>query len=398
MRHTLGELCTLIVDSEHKTAPAARPGEEYGYSIGTPHIRSGRLLFDSAIPVDRDTYESWTARATPREHDLILTREAPVGQVARIGPSQRVCLRQRTVLLRPNRNIVDPKYLLYYLMAPTAQEVMHSKASGSTVPHLNIKEVRNLHLEVPPLTSQKATAEALSALDDKISANEQLSTTHELLLQCKFVQLGLSEEPDPSAGIPVTDLIRFNPKTGRPTSENPIYVDMAALSTSRASVTSWTRRAPKSGTRFRNGDTLLARITPCLENGKTGYVDFMEPGEIGLGSTEFIVMRTVADVPCELAYFLARDARFREHAMRNMIGSSGRQRVSAADASNYIVNAPDPHRLSAFGEEAAQAFTHLRSLEIENRTLAELRDTLLPQLVTGKIRVKDAERIVEDAT
>ncbi|MFJ1745300.1 restriction endonuclease subunit S [Streptomyces sp. NPDC088116] len=270
--------------------------------------------------------------------------------------------------------------------------------SGAAQPMLNRNYIKGISVQIPPPGEQQAIANALGALDDKILANEQLSSTHELLLQCKFNQLGLSEEPDPAAGIPVTDLITFNPQTERPTSEKPIYVDMAALSTSRASITSWTRRAPKSGTRFRNGDTLFARITPCLENGKTGYVDFMESGEIGLGSTEFIVMRTTADAPSELAYFLARDARFCEHAMRNMIGSSGRQRVSAVDASNYIVNAPDSDRLSTFGEEAAQAFAHWRSLEIENRTLAELRDTLLPQLVTGKIRVKDAERIVEDAT
>jgi type I restriction enzyme S subunit len=270
--------------------------------------------------------------------------------------------------------------------------------SGAAQPMLNRNYIKQIPVEIPPFAEQQAIADTLGALDDKILANEQLSSTHELLLQCKFTQLGLSEEPDPAASIPVTDLITFNPKTERPTAERPIYVDMAALSTSRASITSWTRRPPKSGTRFRNGDTLLARITPCLENGKTGYVDFMESGEIGLGSTEFIVMRTVTDIPSELAYFLARDERFREHAMRNMSGSSGRQRVSAADASNYLVNKPDSSRLLSFGEEAAQAFAHWRSLENENRTLAELRDTLLPQLVTGKIRVKDAEHIVEDAT
>lgn len=269
--------------------------------------------------------------------------------------------------------------------------------SGAAQPMLNRNYIKRIPVQIPPFAEQQAIAEILGSLDDKILTNQQLSTTHELLLQCRFTQLGLSEEPDPASGIPVTDLVKFNPKTERPNSDNPIYVDMAALSTSRATIASWTRRAPKSGTRFRNGDTLFARITPCLENGKTGYVDFMESSEIGLGSTEFIVMRTAAGIPSELAYFLARDARFREHAMRNMIGSSGRQRVSAADLANYIVNSPDLERVSSFGEEATQAFAHWRSLENQNRTLAELRDTLLPQLVTGKIRVKDAERIVEDA-
>ncbi len=270
--------------------------------------------------------------------------------------------------------------------------------SGSAQPSLNRNFIAGIKVLIPPTHEQQAIADVLGALDDKIAINECIATTYERLFQYKFTQLGLSEEPLDSDAIPVTDLVSFNPKVEKPSTNEPVYVDMAALQTNRASIPSWTRREPKSGPRFMNGDTLMARITPCLENGKTGYVDFMEDDEVGVGSTEFIVMRSQPGVPKELSYFLARDERFREHAIRNMVGSSGRQRVSAADAANYFVNKPDSDGLAAFGTEVSAAFAHMKSLESESRRLATIRDTLLPQLMSGRLRVRDAEKIVEDAT
>ncbi|MFF2212490.1 restriction endonuclease subunit S [Streptomyces antibioticus] len=268
--------------------------------------------------------------------------------------------------------------------------------SGAAQPMLNRNYITQIPISLPEPDEQRAIAAVLGALDDKIAVNDSIAATYEQLLQCRFAELGLGDEPDGESEIPITDLIAFGPKLCKPAAAEPVYVDMAALQTNRAGIPSWTRREPKSGPRFMNGDTLMARITPCLENGKTGYVDFMEDGEIGLGSTEFIVLRSLPGVPSELSYFLARDSRFREHAIRNMVGSSGRQRVSAADASNYTVMAPDAEQLAAFGKEASAAFAHMKSLGSESRTLAALRDTLLPQLMFGRIRVKDAEKIVED--
>ncbi len=289
---------------------------------------------------------------------------------------------------------LSSRYLHYILLME--QESVRRFAHGTTHQTVYFPEAKAFHVCLPERSEQDAIAAVLGALDDKIAVNERIAATYEALLRLGFAELGMADEPDDALAIPLTDLITFNPKLAKPSAEEPIYVDMAALQTNRAGIPAWSRRAPKSGPRFMNGDTLLARITPCLENGKTGYVDFMSEGEIGLGSTEFIVMRSRPGVPSELSYFMARDARFRAHAIRNMVGTSGRQRVSAADASNYLVNKPDPIALRNFGRQASSAFAHMESLETQSRTLAALRDTLLPQLMSGRLRVKDAEKIVED--
>jgi type I restriction enzyme S subunit len=251
-------------------------------------------------------------------------------------------------------------------------------------------------VSIPARAEQDAIVEILGALDDKIAVNERIASTQEQLLKLRSERMGLENEPDPAIAAPVTDFVHFSPKVPKPSGE-AVYVDMAALSTTRAGIGAWVRREPKGGTRFVNGDTLLARITPCLENGKTAYVDFMEDGEIGVGSTEFIVMRSAQGVPLEFSYVLARSSRFREHAIRNMVGSSGRQRVTATAAANFHINRPDEQLLAEFGGMASGFFAHMRSLDRESRTLAILRDTLLPQIMSGKLRVRDAEKIVEDA-
>ncbi|MFE9923820.1 restriction endonuclease subunit S [Streptomyces sp. NPDC005774] len=297
-----------------------------------------------------------------------------------------------------NARQLDKGFLHYALRVGDYRRHVVNGATGSTVKHTSPTRICEYVISLPSLPEQRVIASLLGALDDKIAVNERIAITYERLLQCRYAELGLADEPNPERAVSVTRFVTFNPKVAKPSADDPIYVEMAALQTDRFSIPAWTRRAPKSGPRFMNGDTLLARITPCLENGKTGYVDFMGNGEVGLGSTEFIVMRSLPGVPSELSYFLARDGRFREHAIRNMVGTSGRQRVGAGDAANYQVNRPDSNALVGFGREASAAFGHIKSLQAENRTLATLRDTLLPQLMSGRLRVKDAEKIVEDAT
>ena len=150
--------------------------------------------------------------------------------------------------------------------------------------------------------------------------------------------------------------------------------------------------------RFANGDTLLARITPCLENGKTAYVDFLRDSEVGWGSTEYIVLKPRPPLPDQLGYCLARSAAFRQFAIQNMSGTSGRQRVSAAALKGFLMAAP-PVRLAAhFGEVAGSLFERASRAGRESRTLTALRDALLTKLISGEIRVPAAERALESVT
>lgn len=163
------DLCDLIVDCEHKTAPKSSTGYP---SIRTPNVGRGRLILDGVNRVDEDTYTKWTRRATPRENDLIIAREAPVGNVALIRKGQKVCLGQRTVLVRPNPSKVDPEFLCYFLLGDYVQGRFLSAATGATVPHLNMSDIRSLPIpELPDRNRQRWIATTLAAYDDLIENN-----------------------------------------------------------------------------------------------------------------------------------------------------------------------------------------------------------------------------------
>ena len=103
------------------------------------------------------------------------------------------------------------------------------------------------------------------------------------------------------------------------------------------------------GTKFRNGDTIMARITPCLENGKTARVDILDDGEVGFGSTEFIVFRAKDGYDPDFLYYLVTSPVVREPAIKSMVGSSGRQRVQTDVVQQLKIMVPDLQEQQAIG-------------------------------------------------
>lgn len=128
---------------------------------------------------------------------------------------------------------------------------------------------------------------------------------------------------------PLPEIIEVNPKRSLSKGQIAPYLDMKNMPTQGHKPNEWIDRVLKSGTKFINGDTLIARITPCLENGKTAFVDFLQDGQVGWGSTEYLVFRPKSPLPVEFGYYLARSEDFRAYAIQNMTGSSGRQRTPA---------------------------------------------------------------------
>jgi type I restriction enzyme S subunit len=143
-------------------------------------------------------------------------------------------------------------------------------------------------------------------------------------------------------------------------------------------------RSSGSGAKFERGDTLFARITPCLQNGKTGLVQTLAEGEVGLGSTEFIVLRGQL-VGSAYTYCLAREDSFRGHAIASMSGASGRQRVRNECFDTYLIALPPQDLADKFESMLEPLFAEIAVLLNEVERLQALRDLLLPKLVTGQI-------------
>jgi type I restriction enzyme S subunit len=190
------------------------------------------------------------------------------------------------------------------------------------------------------------------------------------------------------------DVIDVNPTRVLRKGEVAPYLDMASMPTRGHSPDAIIDRPFGSGMRFMNGDTLVARITPCLENGKTAYVDFLENGQVGWGSTEYIVLRPKPPLSAEFVYCLARADEFRDFAIQNMTGSSGRQRVPAESLSHFQLVVPPKPIAERFGRFVEPLFTRASSATREGRTLAALRDVLLPKVISGELRLKNAQKLI----
>ncbi|EOE4737899.1 restriction endonuclease subunit S [Vibrio vulnificus] len=183
----------------------------------------------------------------------------------------------------------------------------------------------------------------------------------------------------------LANIIDFNPRRTLKKGTLAPYLDMKNVPTTGHLAIEVVDREMASGTKFVNGDTLLARITPCLENGKTAYVDFLKDNQVGWGSTEYIVMRPKEGYPTSIGYLLARDTNFRQQAIQSMTGTSGRQRADAkalAETAWLIY----PKELVRAFDKTAKGYLSLAKINgDESKSLSEIRDALLPKLLSGEL-------------
>lgn len=188
--------------------------------------------------------------------------------------------------------------------------------------------------------------------------------------------------------VPLPEIVEVNPSRLLKKGDIAPYLDMANMPTQGHRGIQWIDRPFGSGAKFINGDTLLARITPCLENGKTAFVDFLSDGQIGWGSTEYIIFHPKAPLPPEYGYYLARSEELRNYAIQNMVGTSGRQRTPASCFDSYMIAMPPIELAKRFGKFAKSVIDKVRANDEESRKLVAIRDSLLPKLLSGEIRVK----------
>ena len=167
-------ICESIVDCEHKTAPT----QETGYPlIRTPNIGIGHLMLDGVNRVSEAIYQEWSRRTIPQSGDLILAREAPVGNVAIIPKDLKVCLGQRTVLIRPDKNEVCSMFLVYLMLGDEIQAKLLGRSTGAIVHHLNMTDIRNL--ELPRLPSFSTQRKIVDFLNRKTKQIDELITTEQ---------------------------------------------------------------------------------------------------------------------------------------------------------------------------------------------------------------------------
>ena len=404
---TLGEVCDEV-NGIIQTGPFGSQLHQSDYSdVGIPlvmpkDIVEGKIASDTVARVSAEHVERLSRHKLSRG-DIIYGRRGDIGRQALIRTEQAGwmcgtgCLR-----LSLGDSVIDPLFLHYYLSQTDVVNWITNQAVGATMPNLNTGILRSVPVRFPPLPIQHRIAGILSAYDDLIENSQRrikiLEAMARGLYREWFVQFRFPGHehhprvPSPLGDIPqgwevkrLPDCVDINPRVTVPRDGDKPFVPMGCLSNDSMLITDIESRSGNSGAKFQNGDTLFARITPCLENGKTGFVQFLPSADsVGFGSTEFIVLRSRSLSP-EFVYLLARSDEFRGVAIKSMSGATGRQRVQEKCFDDVPLILPPRELLDHFIAIVHPSFRLIYKLHLQSQNLRRTRDLLLPRLLSGQI-------------
>ena len=274
-------------------------------------------------------------------------------------------------------------------------------SQGTAQDNLSWEKLSTIKFCIPEYKEQCRIADILSAYDDLIENNQKqiklLEEAAQRLYKEWFVDLRFPGHENTKIvdGVPegwnwckLEDAIQFDPKVTLTKERMKQFVPMSALSTSSMVLdeSQFTETTANSGSKFQNGDTLLARITPCLENGKTAYVSGLKSNEGAVGSTEYIVMRAKT-INSYMVYLLARTDDFRQSAINSMSGSDGRQRVKSDKLKMLDYLHPTSELVGKFENVAEPLFEKICKLSKQMQQAKQARDLLLPKLMSGEVEV-----------
>ena len=375
---------------------------------GYKMINMGELFANDRIydiPMERvPLKESEKQNAKVECGDLLFARQSLVLEGAGkcsivMGVSVLTVFESHLIRIRLDASRALPMFYYYYFKSSLSP--MKSIVSQCAQAGIRGSDLQELQVILPPINVQQRIAEIVSKYDDLIENNQKqiklLEEAAQRLYKEWFVDLHFpGHETTPIVdGVPegwtrccLENVISFNPKVSLSKERLKQSVPMSALSTTSTILdfNEFTTTYSNAGSKFQNGDTLLARITPCLENGKTAFVSGIESSEGAVGSTEYIVMREKEITPY-MVYLLARTEDFRQAAINSMTGSDGRQRAQVDKLKTLPYLKPTIQVIELFARCVEPMFIQIQTKNRQNMELKQARDRLIPKLMNREIEV-----------
>ena len=377
---------------------------------GVPFYRSKEIIesnegkiIENPLYISVDKYNEIKEKfGVPQTGDMLLTSVGTIGIPYIIKKKDRFYFKDGNLTwFRDFREGLNSKYLYYWIKSSEGTGILYNTTIGSSQKALTISALKNIKVSLPPRSVQDKIVEVVSAYDDLIENNQKqiklLEEAAQRLYKEWFVDLRFPGHENTKIvdGVPegwnwckLEDAIQLDPKVTLTKERMKQFIPMSALSTSSMVLdeSQFTETTSNSGSKFQNGDTLLARITPCLENGKTAYVSGLKSDEGAVGSTEYIVMRAKT-INSYMVYLLARTDDFRQSAINSMSGSDGRQRVKSDKLKMLDYLHPTSELVEKFENVEEPIFEKIYRLSKQMQQAKQARDLLLPKLMSGEVEV-----------
>lgn len=389
-KRTFGDLGT-IYDGPHAT-PERRSSGPYFLNIAS--LNDGHLDLSKSDHVSSDDFQKWTRRVTPRPGDLLFSYETRLGEAALMPDGVEACLGRRMALLRPDTTAVDPRFLLYCFLSPAVQKTIEQNTiHGATVNRIPLNRMASWPIEIPDLAEQRAIAEVLGALDDKIAANTRMATivdqylSHELEARLRSTTL--------TSTVKLGEVAEINAGVRRPGPGKIRYIDISSIGDGDVRYPdqiAWEDAPSRARRMVRVGDTLWSTVRP----NRRSHALLLDDAVDLVGSTGLAVL-TPRDIGFAYLYQVTHRMEFSAH-LEAIAEGSAYPTVRADRFGEVLIPLLDPSGTRNFEDLAAPLRQHLHAADVENRALTATRNALLPALMSGALRVKDAERLAEDLT
>ncbi|UUT36007.1 restriction endonuclease subunit S [Microbacterium elymi] len=359
-------------------------------SSGVPVVRGQNigdrwvLKSDDVVYVAPETAAEFPA-CIVREGDLVFPHRGAIGRVALVG-NEEWLLSSSMMKLTVNPQIADPRYVLLYFRSSGRDELL-KRASTVGTPGIGqpLTSLRGIEVPLPPLPEQQAIAEVLGALDDKIAANTKLAATADQYLAALLDrELSLDHELTELGEIASVNADAVKPVAGG----SLRYIDIASVAVGGFTfpeLSSWDDAPGRARRRVHFGDTIWSTVRPNRRSHALNLTD--DP--LLVASTGLAVL-SPRSVGFAYLYEVTRRPEFSAY-LENVAEGSAYPAVRADRFLDAPVAVLTSDRVKRFEDVATPLRKHVNALATENRTLAATRDALLPQLMSGKLRVREAE-------
>lgn len=374
----------ILYDGPHATPTRVTEGP---YFLNIASLQNGRLNLDNSDHVSESEFATWTRRVTPQEGDLLFSYETRLGDAALMPGDIRACLGRRMALVRPDRSRVDPRYLLYLYLSPDFRSIIdRNTIHGATVNRISLTTMGSWEVWLPELVDQQAVAEVLGALDDKMSINARVVRASESLARSVLVFDSLLEG---SSSVPLAKTARFaNGKafTKDATGSGRVVIRIAELNSGIGGATVYNQIDVADDHLARPGDLLFAW------SGSLTVQRWFRP--------EAIVNQHIFKVIPNHHYPIWLVHQLLLRKLEEFRGIAADKATTMGHIQRRHLEEPVmiPSREGIERQHGIMdGLWHTAlSAEQESLKLQELRDTLLPQLMSGKLRVRDTEKHVEE--
>lgn len=393
---TLGDITDLVIDYRGKT-PKKLGGDwsKSGYrALSAKNIKTGRIVQPDTIRyVDEEMYQKWMKDEVKRG-DILITSEAPFGQIFFWDSDEKIVLSQRPFCVRI-KSEYDPRFIYYYMITPEFQGELDGRATGTTVVGLRQPELMKCKIRCPEIQNQKAIAEILSSIDAKILANDKINDNLQQQAQAIYHERYecIFSDALPSGWRIVTlgEVATISNKTFNPLKEPETTLEhysIPAFDEARFPIFEPSTSIKSNKFIIDASCFMISKLNPTTKRVWRPYC----LTENAVCSTEFIVYKAKDEAITDYLYSVIDSSSFSGFMCSHVTGSTGsRQRTTPSDTLSYKLILPSEDELVEFQSLVSPMYAQMRINAIENDKLKRLRDSLLPKLMSGEIDVSDIQ-------